>query len=470
MTKENDRLSEDRDIDRQEQPAEGQMPQPLSLDEVREMLDAGVEGHARLVEEVQSEYPADLADLVERMDEDERRVFFGLLPVEIASETLAETSEDNQEELIRNLDDQALQELFEELSDDDATDIVQELSEKEAARVLSVIDKEDREDIQTLMTYADDTAGGVMTGELVSVDTGTTAAEAIEQVRIQGREIQFFTVYVVDSDNKLCGTLSTTELILADPRVRIADIMDTDIVSVPPEMDQEQVAHLLSRYNQVSIAVVDNQGRLLGRVTVDDVIDILEEEATEDIFRMSGVNEDESVDKLGVFQSIRYRLPWLVLNLFFTFISANIIKLFIGVLEREVVLAMFLPVVAGIGGNTSTQSLAVTLRRLILHEMEGRKRVVIFSEAAVALLNGLVISLLIALVVWVTESNMELALIVGAAAWIAMTVAGILGAVWPILLRSLGFDPAVSSTFITNITDIISFFLILGLSSLLLLG
>lgn len=463
-------MSEDRDIDRQEQPAEGQMPQPLSLDEVREMLDAGEEGHARLVEEVQSEHPADLADLVERMDEDERRVFFNLLPVEIASETLTETSEDNQEELIRNLDDQALQELFEELSDDDATDIVQELSEKEAARVLSVIDKEDREDIQTLMTYADDTAGGVMTSELVSVDTGITAAEAIEQVRNQGREIQFFTVYVVDGENKLCGTLSTTELILADPRARIADIMDTDIVSVPPEMDQEQVAHLLSRYNQVSIAVVDGQGRLLGRVTVDDVIDILEEEATEDIFRMSGVNEEESVEKLGVFQSIRYRLPWLVLNLFFTFISANIIKLFIGVLEREVVLAMFLPVVAGIGGNTSTQSLAVTLRRIILREMEGRKRVVIISEAAVALLNGLVISLLIALVVWFTESNMELALIVGAAAWIAMTVAGILGAVWPILLRSLGFDPAVSSTFITNITDIISFFLILGLSSLLLLG
>jgi len=463
-------LSEDRDIDRQEKPADGQMPQPLSLDEVREMLDAGVEGHARLVEEVQSEHPADLADLVERMDGDERRVFFNLLPVEIASETLAETSEENQEELIRNLDDQALQELFEELSDDDATDIVQELSEKEAARVLSVIDKEDREDIQTLMTYADDTAGGVMTGELVSVDTGSTAAEAIEKVRNQGREIQFFTVYVVDGENKLCGTLSTTELILADPQARIADIMDTDIVSVPPEMDQEQVARLLSRYNQVSIAVVDSQGHLLGRVTVDDVIDILEEEATEDIFRMSGVNEEESVEKLGVFQSVRFRLPWLVLNLCFTFISAHIIKLFIGVLEREVILAMFLPVVAGIGGNTSTQSLAVTLRRLILHEMEGRRKVVIFSEAAVALLNGLVISLLIALVVWFTESNMELALIVGTAAWIAMTAAGILGAVWPILLRSLGFDPAVSSTFITNITDILSFFLILGLSALLLLG
>jgi len=460
-------VSEDKGLDSQDQYGEGQ--QPLTLDEVRELLEAGDEGQARLVEVVQSEHPADLADLVERMEEDERKLFFSLLPAEIASETLAETREEDQEELIRNLDDQALFELFEELSDDDATDIVQELSEKEAARVLSVIDKEDREDIQTLMTYADDTAGGIMTSELVSVETGLTAAEAIERVRRMGQEIQFFTVYVVDSDNMLRGTLSTTDLILADPGARIADIMDTDIVSVYPEMDQEQVAHLLSRYNLVSIAVVDSTGHLLGRVTVDDVIDIMEEEATEDIFRMSGVNEEESVEKLGVFQSVRYRLPWLVLNLGFTLVSAHIIKMFIGVLEREVVLAMFLPVVAGIGGNTSTQSLAVTLRRLILREMEGRKRVVVISEAAVALLNGLAISLVIGCFVWFTQSNAQLALIVGGAAWTAMTMAGTLGAVWPMMLRALGFDPAVSSTFITNITDIISFFLILGLSALFLL-
>ena len=288
---------------------EGQRPASLTLEEIREMLQAGDDGLEYLLAAVQNIHPADLADLVENLEDEERKTFFSLLPAEIASETLTETREEDQEELIRNLDDQALMELFEELSDDDATDIVQELSEQQAARVLRVIDKEDREDIQTLMTYEEDTAGGVMTSELVSVETGITAAEAIARVRKLGQEIQFFTVFVVDRENKLRGTLSTTSLILADPQARIADIMQTDIISVPPEMDQEQVAHMLARYNLVSIGVVDKDGRLLGRVTVDDVMDILEEEATEDIFRMSGVNEEESVETLGVFQSVRYRFP-----------------------------------------------------------------------------------------------------------------------------------------------------------------
>lgn len=463
-------MSEQKNTDTRQTNPEGQRPDPLTLEDVRRMLDEGEDGLSRLRSMVQSVHPADLADLVERMEDEERKTFFNLLPVEIASETLAETRGEDQEELIRSLDDQALQELFEELSDDDATDIVQELSEQQAARVLSVIDKEDREEIQTLMTYAEDTAGGVMTSELVSVEMGITAGEAIEKVRKLGQDIQFFSVYVVDRERKLRGTISTTALILADPRARIADIMETEIISVPPEMDQEQVAHLLARYNRVSIAVVDEQGRLIGRVTVDDVMDILEEEVTEDIFRMSGVDEDESVEALGVFQSVRHRLPWLVMNLCFIFISANIIKIFIGVLEREVILAMFMPVVAGIGGNASTQSLAVTLRRLILQQLEGRKKVVVLSEAGVALLNGLVISIIIASAAWFIESNTQLALIVGVAAWVSMTAAGIMGAVFPIMMRIFGFDPAVSSTFITNFTDILSFFLLLGMGALVLLG
>ena len=441
----------------------------LTLEEVRRLLELGENGRKELSTLVEETHPADLADIIERMAEEERARFFSTLPAELASQTLAETTDENQEELIKSLDDRALSQVFEELPDDDATDIVQELSEKEALRVMRVIEKEDREDIQTLLKYPEDAAGGVMTAELIVVDMGLTAQEAIREVREQGQEIEFYTVYVVDQNKVLRGTISARDLILADPLARVSEIMETDLVSVPPEMDQEDVARTLARYNQGSIPVVLD-GRLLGRVTVDDVIDILEEEATEDLFRMSGVHHDESVESVGILHSVRSRLPWLCLNLALIFISANIIKFYIHVLERVTILAMFLPVVAGIGGNTSTQSLAVTLRRLILDEtIGGRRRRVLIHESLVALMNGLAISVVIFLAVLFIQKDLSLALTVGGAAWTSMTVAGFIGAFMPIALKALGFDPTVSSTVISNLTDMMSFFLLLGLGALLFL-
>jgi len=443
----------------------------LTLEEVRGLLELGESGQKELIGLIESTHPADLADIIEQLDEQERKSFFSLLPAEIASQTLAETREEDQEELIKSMDDRTLHEVFEELPDDDATDIVQELSEQEAQRVMSVIDEEDREEIQSLMQYGEETAGGVMTAEVVSVDMSFTAREAIKEVRKQGQEVNFFTVYVVDRMRKLRGIISVRDLILANPETKISQIMDTELVSVLPNMDQEQVARLLARYNLVSIPVVDDQGLLLGRVTVDDVIDILEEETTEDIFRMSGVHEDESVGTYGMFHSVRSRLPWLFLNLGFIFISAQIIGLYIDVIEQVTILAMFLPVVAGIGGNTSTQSLAVTLRRLILDEsVNERKRRVLIHEAIVGLINGLVISILVVLVVYLIQGDIHISLIVGVAVWISMTLASFIGALIPIAMKAIGLDPTVSSTVISNFTDMIGFFLLLGLSALILLG
>jgi len=442
----------------------------LTIEEVRRLLGLGESGQKELIGLIGSTHPADLADITEQLDEEERKLFFSILPAEIASQTLAETREEDQEELIKSMDDRTLHEVFEELPDDDATDIVQELSEAEAQRVMSVIDKEDREEIQSLMQYGEDTAGGVMTAELVSIDMRLSAQEAIKEVRKQGQEIQFFALYVIDRERKLRGILSVRDLILADPKTRVSEIMDTDFVSVKPEMDQEEVARLLARYNLISIPVVSDDGKLLGRVTVDDVIDILEEEATEDLFRMSGVHEDESVETYGMFHSVKSRLPWLFLNIGFIFISVQIIGLYIDVLERVTILAMFLPVVAGIGGNTSTQSLAVTLRRLILDEsITGRRRRVLMHEAIVGLMNGLVISTLVILVVYLIQGDFHISLVVGVAVWISMTLASFIGALIPITMKAIGLDPTVSSTVISNFTDMIGFFLLLGLSALLLL-
>lgn len=444
----------------------------LKLEIIRKMLEEGEEGLEELRHIVEETHPADLADILEQLSEEERTAFFALMPAEIASQTLAEVRDESQEEMIRSLDDQTLQEVFEEMPDDDATDIVQELSEEEAERVLRVIDTEDRREIQTLMRYPEETAGGVMTSEFVAVELDLTAAEAIREVRRQGQEIEFFGVYVVDSKNRFHGMVSMRELVLADPEMKISEIMDTDVVSVPPDMDQEEVARLLARYNQVSMPVVERErGRLLGRVTVDDVIDIMEQEATEDIFRMSGVDEEESVETVGIWHSVRSRLPWLCLNLLLLFISAQIIRIYIAVLEREVILAMFLPIVAGIGGNTSTQSLAVTLRRLMLDgSFSGRKRRVLLHESVVALLNGLAVSGLVFAIIYVTQNDTKLGLIVSTASWLSMTGAGFIGAMIPLGLRSLGFDPTVSSSVVQNFTDLLGFFLLLALSTILFIG
>jgi len=443
----------------------------FDIDRVRELIASGDEGQTELATLFEDTHPADLADIIEQLSEEERGVLFALMPAEVASETLAETRDDHQEEIIKGLDDQTLHEMFEELSDDDATDIVQELSEEEADRVLRVIDREDREDIQTLLKYPEESAGGVMTAEVVAINIKLTAAEAIEEVRRQGHEIEFFVIYVVDGWRMLRGTLSMRDLILADPGTSISEIMEEDVVTVPPEMDQEEVARLLARYNQLSIPVVEESGRLMGRITVDDVIDILEEEVTEDLFHMSGVDEDESVERVGIWNSVRSRLPWLCLNLCLQIISVHIIKLFIAVLEREVILAMFMPVVAGIGGNTATQSLAVTLRRLILDEsLRFRRRRVLFNESLVALMNGLAISLMVFALVYLISHDSHLSLIVATASWLSMTLAGLIGALIPIVMKLFGFDPTVSSSVVANFTDILSFFLLLGLSALLLLS
>jgi magnesium transporter len=444
----------------------------LKFEIIRKLLGEGDDGGVELLRIIEDTHPADLADVLERLDEEERSRFLSVMPAEIASETLTEVRGESQEEMIRGLDDQTLQELFEEMPDDDATDIVQELSDEEAERVMRVIDHEDRRDIQTLMRYPEETAGGIMTSEFVAIEMDMSAAEAIREIRRQGQEIEFFQVYVIDEKGRFHGTISMRDLVLADPEIHIEEILDTDVVTVPPDMDQEEVARLMGRYNQVSMPVVErDRGRLLGRVTVDDVIDIMEQEATEDIFRLSGVDEEESVETVGVWHSIGSRLPWLCLNLLLIFISAQIIRIYIDVLEKEVILAMFLPIVAGIGGNTATQSLAVTLRRLVLDgQYTSRRGRVLIHESAVALMNGLAISVLIFGIIYVTQHEVKLGLIVSASAWLSMTGAGFIGAMVPIGLRSLGFDPTVSSSVVQNFTDLLGFFLLLALSTMLFLG
>lgn len=423
-----------------------------------------------LREYAESLHPSDVADLLEDLEEAARLRLLTHLSAAVASEALAEMEVvEHPGELLAGLDSERIAELVSELANDDAADIIGELAPEEQARVLASVD--DATEIQELLHYPEDTAGGIMTQELVAVSSRLSAEEALEDIRRQAPEVgEFWSIFVVDPDWRLRGVVTLQDLVLSDPSRPILEITEESPAVVPVEMDQEEVGRILSRYNQVSIGVVDPLGRLVGRVTFDDVIDVMEAETTEDILRFASVSEEEEV-KGGTRDAVRSRLPWLVVNLFTATLAATVVYLFQGTIERLVVLAVVMPVVAGMGGNAGTQALAVTIRRIaIADESLSERWQVVGKEVVVGLVNGLVMGLLVAGVGLALGERPVFGLVVMLAMWGNLVVASSMGAFIPIFLESVGVDPAVaSSIFVTTLTDLCGFFMLLGLATVMLL-
>ncbi len=437
------------------------------LKEIEALLESGDE--KALSEKLGVIHEADIADILREL-EDHRSYILGLLDTEKASEVLAETGEDFRAELLAGLDERQIRRIFHEMADDDAADIVGDLSEEETERILQIMRKEDQEEVKVLLEYDEESAGGIMTSEFVSIDEDLRVGEAMEIIRERGQEVEeFYMVFVTDSRNVLKGTVSLRDLILADRSKTISAIMAPDVIRVDSGMDQEEVARMMKRYNLVSIPVVDGEGRLIGRITVDDILDIVEAEVTEDLLRMGGADIDEEIYG-GTTSAVRFRLPWLFLNLLTAFVAASIVGFFADTLQAVIVLAVFMPVIAGLGGNAATQSLAVTLRRLTVGDLSsGMKLKIIRKEFLTGASNGLLVGLLVSVIAYTLDENPYLGLVVGLAMFLTISLAGTIGAFIPITLKDLGFDPAVaSSVFITTFTDLVGFFLLLGLGTLLL--
>lgn len=446
-------------------------PQVLeaNVERVRQLLEAGDE--EKLRRHLEAFHPSDLADLLELLDEEERAPVLHVLPHELASETLAEMEEEEHPEELLIAVPERVPELVHELSVDDAADIIGELPEEIQQEVLAQLPDEEAEDIRDLLAYDEESAGGVMTTEVVAVQENASVGEAIAEIRRQVAEgEEYYTVFVLDEGGRLQGTVSFQNLIVSQPATPIRQLTEPAVAAVAATMDQEEVARVMSRYNLVSVPVVDPADRLIGRVTFDDVMDILEAETTEDILRFSGVLDEEYLHG-GVGQAVMNRLPWLAVALVTTSIAAGVIYLYRETVEQLVILAAIMPVIAALGGNAGTQALAVTVRRLALSpERSGARRVVI-KELTVGLINGAAIGLLAALVGYMLpEGNLSLGLVVLLAMWGNLIVAGFAGAFVPVLLEKLGVDPAVaSSVFFTALTDIFGFFFLLGLASWILL-
>lgn len=414
-----------------------------------------------------------LGQFLERLEIDEARDVLRQLSISRVSGILSEMV--NQEwaaEILSAIRDRRASMILDSFEPDDAADIVAELDEEDRRRLLERLPTEQRQALIDLLTYDPETAGGIMTTSLDTAYDDMTIDEAISAIReISDHHEDLHYVYVVNRDFHLQGVISLRKLIHAKPHQLIRDVMRRDIHGVvTPEVDQEEVAQLMAEYNLPDIAVVDENRKLLGIITHDDILDVIQDEATEDIQKMAGAGGDESLQDHIIF-SVRRRQPWLGINLITAFISAAVVLFFQEQISLLPVLAGLMPIIAGIGGNSGQQALAVAIRSIALgHIQPGDGKIVIMKQVAIGFINGMVIGVLAALVVQVMEQNTLLSLVVLAAMVLNMVCAGLAGAFIPLLLKKLDRDPAQSSSILLSaITDTGGFFIFLALGSWLLL-
>ncbi len=420
-----------------------------------------------------SEYhPSEIAILFESLSQESRERIISILPAEIASEVISEMdSEFHPERLLENLHPERRSEIVEELDYDDATDIISQLPEEQQQEILLELDEEDASNIRSLLKYDDDTAGGLMNTQVIKISQNLMKKEALELIIQQSEEMEeFYTINVIDDHNTLKGIVSLKDIVKARNNVKIQELIKSDFVYVKADTDQEEVAKLISQYNLTSIPVVDDKMHLLGRITFDDVIDVMEEENTEDILKISGVSEDEELAGNWK-EAVKSRLPWLILNLGTAFLAASVIRYFDSSIARMGILAGYMVMIAGMGGNAATQALAVTVRRISLNDLTDNQAYrTVLKEFTVGLINGASIGFIIFLFAIFYDGNPMLGLVIFVAMTGNLIIAGMAGSSIPLILKRVGIDPAIaSSIIITTFTDVFGFLLLLGLASKLLL-
>ncbi len=376
--------------------------------------------------------------------------------------------EEEAAEVAARLDVENLARILDEMEPDEAADLLGDIAPDQAAQALAAM--EEAEDVRPLLAHADETAGGLMTPTDVLLHQDMTAEEAILHLRALAPDSEtIYYLFVVDGEGRLAGVVSLRQLVIASPAARIGDIMDPDVIYVEAGTDQEEAARLMSRYDLLALPVVDKENRFLGLITHDDMVEVLEEEATEDIYRLGGVPQEQPMDA-PVPIALRNRLPWLVLNLMTAMASATVLSLFEGTIARVAALAAFFPVVAGVSGSAGTQTLTIIVRGLALGDLEPREGLTALArEVLVGLGNGLVVGGLVAAIALVWKGTPMLGLIVGLATLLNLIGAGIAGVVVPLTMQALRFDPALASPIlVTTTTDTLGYLIYLGMATMLL--
>ncbi|MBN1153747.1 magnesium transporter [candidate division KSB1 bacterium] len=416
-------------------------------------------------------HPADIADLFHHINENSRDYIFNLLNADLASDVMAELDESARDDLIEELDENRLSEIVDEMDSDDATDLLSDLPKDIAKKVLDRIDVKDSQEVKELLRHDEDTAGGIMAKEYIAVHQDSTVDEAIQEVRKKAEEVEdVFNLYVTDEMNNLVGILSLKDLILAKAHRKVSEIMKRDIISVKTSLDQEKVANIAKKYDLVSIPVINEVGKLVGRITFDDLADVMEEEASEDIQIMAGITEEEEIRETSPFRIMRVRLPWLLVGFIGELISAYVLKKFELSLNQIIAAAFFIPIIMAMGGNAGIQASTTMVRGMATGEINMlffNKR--ILREFFVSLFTGFILGLLILLTIVLWLNNMNFGLIIALALMVVIVNASLVGVIVPVILKRFNIDPAIATgPFITTSNDVLGLFIYLMLITLFL--
>ena len=435
---------------------------------VRKLLRRQAHGHvAKVLDKLR---PGDVSSIMMELNERDQSSLFTVLMKhsrQHAAETLKDLDLEVGLELLKRFPSQEITQVLRELKTDDVVGFISALPEELAQEVLEGMRVEESTEIQELLQHEEETAGRIMTPNVFALREDLSVSEAVHTIQTTEELEMVFYLYVVDERNHLVGVVSLRQLLMTPPVTLLKEVMSTDLISVGTDTDQEEVARQVALYDLLAIPVVNHENKLMGVVTVDDIIDVIKEEATEDIFYLAGVVDDHIYTSPRA--SIGKRLPWLVMNLATALIAATVVAFYEPTIASFAFLAVFLPVVAGMGGNCGTQTLTVMVRGLALGEISwGTSRSTVFKEVVVGTANGLATGVLAGAVAYLWKGNFILGLVLGAAMIINMFVAGIVGTLIPLFLKRINVDPAIaSSIFLTTFTDVIGFLSFLGLATLL---
>ncbi|MGD9664916.1 MAG: magnesium transporter [Novosphingobium sp.] len=412
-------------------------------------------------------HPADIADLFELIGRDDRAALAKAISDLMTSEVIAELNDHVREDMIEALPPEAVAEIAEQLETDDAVQLLEDLDADDQAAVLAEMDAEDRAAIETALSYPEETAGRLMQRDLVAVPEHMTVGDLIDYLRENSDlTTEFWEVFIVDPQHHPVGTCQLSWVMRTPRHIALADVMKRDQTLIPVGMDQEEVALRFQKYALISAAVVDDSGRLVGQITVDDVVHIIEEEASEDIMRLSGAGDGDINEPIML--TVRSRLSWLVVNLGTAILASSVVGVFQDAIAKFALLAVLMPIVSGMGGNAGTQTLAVVVRALATNQLTSSNTWrMIMRELRIALTNGAALGLMIGGGTALLFSYPMLGLVIGAAMVINNLTAGLMGIIVPVTLERMKIDPAVSSSvFVTTATDVMGFFSFLGLAVL----
>ncbi|NUM80359.1 magnesium transporter [bacterium] len=440
------------------------------ISDIKDLVDSKAEYLLKNI--LEDLHPVDISEILDHLDEEERNYVFQILGTEKASQVILELDQASREDILENLDEEQISDIIEEMQSDDAANIVQELDGETQQIVLSQLDYEESQEVQQLLKYDEDSAGGLMQLEFVDVYDTETIAEAIEEIRQKSAEVQkIYDIYVVNAQGNLVGTVSTEKFLVVAPNKLVSEVMNPDVIFAKTDMDQEEVAKLFKKYDLVTLPVVTLSGKLVGRITIDDIVDVIEQEASEDVSKMAG-SVDEEVTETSTFRISRSRLPWLMTALAGELVAAFVLSRFESSLNQILALAFFVPIIMAMAGNIAIQCSSIVIRGLATGEiglLDLQRQ--LFKEIRVASVNGLILGALLAGIVSLWIGDFHIALVVGVALICVIFFAAFNGTLFPLLLKRMNVDPALAAgPFVTMTNDTLGIMIYLGIATTFLLN